>query len=205
MIETEALNTLRVAINQYCIQEGRFPISDGNFVSSWIDLYPLTCSRKMMSKLTNALSTKLFTRPWKFEFIAGKELHGTLLASSLINKCSWLDSDLVIVRKEDNIVKTPYRLYNTDFVIEEHIKYEMNRTDKLTQPPRVPFDCILVDEVISSGVNMESSIEYLLNKGFRVNGVLSVVYRGGGAKEKAESRGIPFDYLYEIPEELICP
>ena len=199
MIETEALNTLRVAINQYCIQEGRFPISDGNFVSSWIDLYPLTCSRKMMSKLTNALSTKLFTRPWKFEFIAGKELHGTLLASSLINKCSWLDSDLVIVRKEDNIVKTPYYMDSTRVLLNSLYPFDKE------EPFENSDNCILVDEVISSGVNMESSIEYLLNKGFRVNGVLSVVYRGGGAKEKAESRGIPFDYLYEIPEELICP
>ena len=204
MIETEALNTLRVAINQYCIQEGRFPISDGNFVSSWIDLYPLTCSRKMMSKLTNALSTKLFTRPWKFEFIAGKELHGTLLASSLINKCSWLDSDLVIVRKEDNIVKTPYYMDSTRMLLNRLLSREYSTIDK-EEPFENSDNCILVDEVISSGVNMESSIEYLLNKGFRVNGVLSVVYRGGGAKEKAESRGIPFDYLYEIPEELICP
>jgi orotate phosphoribosyltransferase len=50
---------------------------------------------------------------------------------------------------------------------------------------------------------MESSIKTLINAGFEVTGILSVVYRGGGAKEKAEGVEIPFDYLYMIPEEVI--
>jgi orotate phosphoribosyltransferase len=63
--------------------------------------------------------------------------------------------------------------------------------------------CVLIDDIISSGVNMSSSINYLTMLGFDVTGVMSVVYRGGGAKEKAKVMGIPFDYLYEIPEEVI--
>lgn len=179
MIRTEELSSLRTAINLYCIEEGRFPISDGNFVSSWIDLYPLTCSTKMMSMLTNSLATKLFTTPWQFEYIAGKELHGALLACNLVNSHRFLESDLIIVRKEDNIVKTPYHIDSTR-------------------------NCILVDEVISSGTNMMSSIEYLHNKGFKVTGVICVIYRGGGAKEKAEEIGIPFTSLFDIPEKVIC-
>jgi orotate phosphoribosyltransferase len=180
----QSLDNLEDAIHEYCLEKGIFPISNGNFVSTWIDLYPLTCDRKMMSSLTNALSSRLFLHTWDFSYIAGKELHGTLLASSLVNKCNWLESDLVIVRKEADTIKVPHS-FGREL---PHIK-ESN--------------CILIDEVISSGTNMESSITDLSYRGFNVSGVLSVVYRGGGAKEKAEGMGIPFDYLYEIPEELI--
>jgi orotate phosphoribosyltransferase len=170
---------LEDAIYEYCLKNGKFSISDGNYVSSWIDLYPLTCSRKFSDMITESLSRKLFSHSWKFDYVAGKELHGSLLASNLINKCKWLDSDLVIVRKEDNVIKAPCEL-----------------DPNLTK-------CILVDEIISSGVNMESSIKTLINAGFEVTGILSVVYRGGGAEEKAEGMGIPFDYLYKIPEEVL--
>ena len=169
---------LEDAIHKYCLKNGKFPISDGNYVSSWIDLYPLTCSRKYNNLILSELSTRLFKHNWNFNYVAGKELHGALLANSLINTCSWLDSDLVIVRKEGNVIKRPCEMLGVT-------------------------KCVLIDDIISSGVNMTSSIEYLTMLGFDVTGVMSVVYRGGGAKEKAKVMGIPFDYLYEIPEEVL--
>jgi len=174
-------DNLEYAINEYCLESGKFPISDGNYVSSWIDLYPLTCNREFSNLITESLCSKLFSNFWQFSYVAGKELHGTLLASSLVAKCKWIDSDLVIVRKEAKSIKVPYN-------------FEKDSNEN---------KCILLDEVISSGTNMESSIIDLNNRGFQVVGVMSVVYRGGGAKEKAEGMGIPFDYLYKIPEELI--
>ena len=177
MIRTEELNFLRTAINLHCIEEGMFPISDGNFVTNWVDLYPLTCNREMLNKMVTSLATKIFSRSWKFEYVAGKELHGALLASSLVTNNKWMESDTIVVRKSEG-VKLPYScLWSSN--------------------------CILVDDVISAGVNMLSSIEEIQKNGLGVTGVICVVYREGGAKEIAESRGIPFDYLFSITEDVI--
>ena len=109
----------------------------------------------------------------------GKELHGSLIASNLVRSEKSLESDLIIIRKDtEPFIRSPYDRKSRGRVI-------------------------LIDDVISAGINMLDSLKLLEEAGYIVSGILCVVYRGGGAEKLAEDLNIPFKYLLRIEEEVI--
>jgi len=175
----ENIDLIATAIDTYGFKEGIFPISNGKKVSSFVDLYPLTCSREWLTKICSLLGDKIFTLGWKSDYIAGKELHGSLIASNLVRSEKSLESDLIIIRKDtEPFIRSPYDRKSRGRVI-------------------------LIDDVISAGINMLDSLKLLEEAGYIVSGILCVVYRGGGAEKLAEDLNIPFKYLLRIEEEVI--
>ena len=51
----ENIDLIATAIDTYGFKEGIFPISNGKKVSSFVDLYPLTCSREWLTKICSLL------------------------------------------------------------------------------------------------------------------------------------------------------
>ena len=162
-------------INEYCRLYGRFPISNGKFVSTYIDMYSLTTDRQFMNNICLQLTDLMLEHGLKPDYLAGKELHGALIAQFM---GAWTNTNSIIVRKNDRLLSP------------------------VTGSPK-RNEVVLIDDVISAGINMERSYDIIEDNGYHVSGILCIVYRGGGAKEKADHLGVPFDYLFEIPEEVV--
>ena len=178
MIVSDRLQKLQAEIERTCFLKNPVKISDDKYVTNYIDLYKLTCQPTWMNLITSELRSRIFEKGWDYRYIAGKELHGALLASHM--NCNNL-----IVRK-----------YSSLDVIDKF--------NQVVTPNNVVTGTkvILVDDVSSAGINMSDSIEKLSHN-FDVFGAISVVCRGSGALEVSEKWDIPFEYLLYIPEEYI--
>ncbi len=175
MIMSERLQKLQAEIERSCILKEPVKISDGKYVTNYIDLYRLTCQPSWLTLITSELRSRIFEMGWDYKYIAGKELHGALLASHM-------NCDTLILRK-----------YTSLEVIEKQTYVGPNNIVTGTE-------VILVDDITSAGVTMENSIERL-SREFDIIGAISVVCRGSGALEVSKKWDIPFEYLLYIPEE----
>lgn len=162
-------------IKECCVLHGKFPISDGKLVKTYIDLYKLTTDRQFMNNICLQLTDLMLENNLKPDYLAGKELHGALIAQFM---GSWANTNSIIVRKNDRLLSP--------------VTGSAKRNE-----------VVLVDDVISAGVNMERSYGIIEDHGYHVSGIICVVYRGGGAKRIASQLDIPFGYLFEIPEEVV--
>ena len=174
MLSQKDLKDLEEYVRSDCFMEGRFEISDGGFVESYINMFPITIQYEKSRLVSWLLNGIIMDNNWLPDILFGKELHGSLIASNLVRDCRPLH-DLGIIRKSDELI------YNRACAIP---------------------NAILLDDVISTGVNMRNSIQLLRDNDFWVEGVVCVVYRGGGAKEECEDMGIPLESILEIPEVI---
>ena len=172
---SERLQKLQAEIERTCFLKNPVKISDGKYVSNYIDLYRLTCQPTWLNLITSELKSRIFESGWNYRYIAGKELHGALLASHM-------NSDTIIVRKESNTVH--------DFQAYLGPKHINTGTG-----------VVLVDDITSAGINMEQSLN-MLSLDFEIVGAISVICRGSGALEVAKKWSIPFEYLLYIEENV---
>ncbi len=163
-------------IEELCLSTSPKVISDGSYVSNYIDLYKLTCEPKWLNYIITELRSRLFINGWNYNYVAGKELHGALLASHMT--ANSFKFGTLIIRKNEYALLSPGNLIKGSSVV-------------------------LIDDITSVGVNMADSLAMLENSSFNVVGALSVIYRGGGALEVAKECSIPFDYLLYMPEDLV--
>ena len=173
------LTKLQTEIERTCFLKNPVKISNGKYVTNYIDLYRLTCQPTWMNLITSELRSRIFEQGWDYKYVAGKELHGSLLASHM--NCNNL-----IVRKH---------VTNLDVI---------DKFNQVVTPNNVVTGTkvILVDDVSSAGINMSDSIEKLSHN-FDVVGAISVICRGSGALEVSDKWDIPFEYLLYIPEEYM--
>ena len=163
-------------IEKHCLSSNPRAISNGSYVSNYIDLYKLTCEPKWLNYMVTEIRSRLFVNGWNCDLIAGKELHGALLASHVV--ANSFKSGVLIIRKNEYTLLSPSNLIAGSSVV-------------------------LIDDITSAGINLADSLAMLESSNFNVVGALSVVYRGGGALEVAKECNIPFDYLLYMPEDIV--
>lgn len=156
------------------IKFGRFTLKSGIESPFYVDLRPLASDPKILKKLANYL---LDTLPLdNFDLICGVPYAALPMATAMSLE-SYLP--LIIKRKE---AKT----HGTKKMIEGIFKKGQN--------------CLLVEDVITSGQSLLETIPEIENEGISVSDIVVVLDREQGGKEILEAKGYNVHTLFTITE-----
>ena len=156
------------------IKFGRFTLKSGIESPFYVDLRPLASDPKILKKLANYLLEMLPLD--NFDIICGVPYAALPMATAMS-----LESfiPLIIKRKEA-------KAYGTKKLIEGIYEKGQN--------------CLLVEDVITSGKSLVETIEEVENEGIKVADIVVVLDRQQGGKEKLEASGYRVHSLFNITE-----
>ena len=156
------------------IKFGRFTLKSGIESPFYVDLRPLASDPKILKKLANYLLEMLPLD--NFDIICGVPYAALPMATAMS-----LDSylPLIIKRKEA-------KDYGTKRLIEGIFTKGQN--------------CLLVEDVITSGKSLLETIDEVENEGIDVSDIVVVLDRQQGGKQLLESRGYNVHTLFTISE-----
>lgn len=156
------------------IKFGRFTLKSGIESPFYVDLRPLASDPKILKKLANYLLEMLPLD--NFDIICGVPYAALPMATAMSLE-SYIP--LIIKRKEA-------KSYGTKKLIEGIYEKGQN--------------CLLVEDVITSGKSLVETIEEVENEGIKVSDIVVVLDRQQGGKEKLEEKGYKVHSLYNISE-----
>lgn len=156
------------------IKFGRFTLKSGIESPFYVDLRPLSSDPKILKSLANYLLDMLPLD--NFDLICGVPYAALPMATAMSLE-SYIP--LIIKRKE---AKT----HGTKKLIEGIFKKGQN--------------CLLVEDVITSGKSLLETIPEIENEGISVSDIIVVLDREQGGKEMLESRGYRVHTLFTISE-----
>ncbi|WP_300675631.1 orotidine-5'-phosphate decarboxylase [Soonwooa sp.] len=156
------------------IKFGRFTLKSGIESPFYVDLRPLASEPKILKNLANYLLDMLPLD--NFDVICGVPYAALPMATAMSLE-SYIP--LIIKRKE---AKT----YGTKKLLEGIYKKGDN--------------CLLVEDVITSGKSLIETIEEVENEGLKVADIVVVLDREQGGKEKLEAKGYKVHTLFTISE-----
>lgn len=156
------------------IKFGRFTLKSGIESPFYVDLRPLASDPKILKKLANYLLDMLPLE--NFDLICGVP-YAALPMATAMSLQSYLP--LIIKRKE---AKT----YGTKKVIEGIYSKGQN--------------CLLVEDVITSGKSLLETIPEIENEGVKVSDVVVVLDREQGGRQILEEKGYRVHTLFSIRE-----
>ena len=156
------------------IKFGRFTLKSGIESPFYVDLRPLASDPKILKKLANYLLEMLPLD--NFDIICGVPYAALPMATAMSLE-SYLP--LIIKRKEA-------KSYGTKKLIEGIYEKGQN--------------CLLVEDVITSGKSLVETIEEVENEGIKVSDIVVVLDRQQGGKEKLEAKGYKVHSLLNISE-----
>lgn len=156
------------------IKFGRFTLKSGIESPFYVDLRPLASDPKILKKLANYLLEMLPLD--NFDIICGVPYAALPMATAMSLE-SYLP--LIIKRKEA-------KSYGTKKLIEGIYEKGQN--------------CLLVEDVITSGKSLVETIEEVENEGIKVSDIVVVLDRQQGGKEKLEAKGYTVHSLFNISE-----
>lgn len=156
------------------IKFGRFTLKSGIESPFYVDLRPLASDPKILKKLANYLLEKLPLD--NFDIICGVPYAALPMATAMSLE-SYIP--LIIKRKEA-------KSYGTKKLIEGIYEKGQN--------------CLLVEDVITSGKSLVETIEEVENEGIKVSDIVVVLDRQQGGKEKLEAKGYKVHSLFNISE-----
>ena len=156
------------------IKFGRFTLKSGIESPFYVDLRPLASDPKILKKLANYLLEMLPLD--NFDIICGVPYAALPMAPAMSLE-SYLP--LIIKRKEA-------KSYGTKKLIEGIYEKGQN--------------CLLVEDVITSGKSLVETIEEVENEGIKVSDIVVVLDRQQGGKEKLEAKGYKVHSLFNISE-----
>ena len=156
------------------IKFGRFTLKSGIESPFYVDLRPLASDPKILKKLANYLLEMLPLD--NFDIICGVPYAALPMATAMSLE-SYLP--LIIKRKEA-------KAYGTKKLIEGIYEKGQN--------------CLLVEDVITSGKSLVETIEEVENEGIKVSDIVVVLDRQQGGKEKLEAKGYKVHSLFNISE-----
>ncbi len=156
------------------IKFGRFTLKSGIESPFYVDLRPLASDPKILKKLANYLLEMLPLD--NFDIICGVPYAALPMATAMSLE-SYLP--LIIKRKEA-------KAYGTKKLIEGIYEKGQN--------------CLLVEDVITSGKSLVETIEEVENEGIKVSDIVVVLDRQQGGKEKLEAKGYTVHSLFNISE-----
>ncbi len=156
------------------IKFGRFTLKSGIESPFYVDLRPLASDPKILKKLANYLLEMLPLD--NFDIICGVPYAALPMATAMSLE-SYLP--LIIKRKEA-------KAYGTKKLIEGIYEKGQN--------------CLLVEDVITSGKSLVETIDEVENEGIKVSDIVVVLDRQQGGKEKLEAKGYKVHSLFKISE-----
>ena len=156
------------------IKFGKFTLKSGIESPFYVDLRPLASDPKILKKLSNYLLELISIED--FDIICGVPYAALPMATAMS-----LESELplIIKRKE---AKT----YGTKKLIEGIFSKGQN--------------CLLVEDVITSGKSLLETIPEIENEGISVSDIVVVLDREQGGKEMLEEKGFKVHSLFNITE-----
>ena len=156
------------------IKFGRFTLKSGIERPFYVDLRPLASDPKILKKLANYLLDMLPLD--NFDLICGVPYAALPMATAMSLE-SYLP--LIIKRKEA-------KQYGTKKMLEGIFTKGQN--------------CLLVEDVITSGTSLLETIPEIENEGISVSDIVVVLDRQQGGKEILESKGFRVHTLFTISE-----
>lgn len=156
------------------IKFGRFTLKSGIESPFYVDLRPLASDPKILKKLANYLLEMLPLD--NFDIICGVP-YAALPMATAMSLQSYIP--LIIKRKEA-------KAYGTKKLIEGIYEKGQN--------------CLLVEDVITSGKSLVETIDEVENEGIKVSDIVVVLDRQQGGKEKLEAKGYKVHSLFNISE-----
>jgi len=156
------------------IKFGRFTLKSGIESPFYVDLRPLASDPKILKKLANYLLEMLPLD--NFDIICGVP-YAALPMATAMSLQSYIP--LIIKRKEA-------KAYGTKKLIEGIYEKGQN--------------CLLVEDVITSGKSLVETIDEVENEGIKVSDIVVVLDRQQGGKEKLEDKGYKVHSLFNISE-----
>ncbi|MGC4128351.1 MAG: orotidine-5'-phosphate decarboxylase [Bergeyella sp.] len=156
------------------IKFGRFTLKSGIESPFYVDLRPLASEPKILKNLANYLLEMLPLD--NFDLICGVPYAALPMATAMSLE-SYIP--LIIKRKEA-------KEYGTKKMIEGIFKKGQN--------------CLLVEDVITSGKSLLETIPEIENEGISVSDIVVVLDREQGGKELLESKGYNVHVLFSISE-----
>ena len=156
------------------IKFGRFTLKSGIESPFYVDLRPLASDPKILKKLANYLLEMLPLD--NFDIICGVPYAALPMATAMSLE-SYIP--LIIKRKEA-------KSYGTKKLIEGIYEKGQN--------------CLLVEDVITSGKSLVETIDEVENEGIKVSDIVVVLDRQQGGKEKLEAKGYTVHSLFNISE-----
>ncbi len=156
------------------IKFGRFTLKSGIESPFYVDLRPLASDPKILKKLANYLLEMLPLD--NFDIICGVPYAALPMATAMSLE-SYIP--LIIKRKEA-------KSYGTKKLIEGIYEKGQN--------------CLLVEDVITSGKSLVETIDEVENEGIKVSDIVVVLDREQGGKEKLEKKGYKVHSLFNISE-----
>ena len=156
------------------IKFGRFTLKSGIESPFYVDLRPLASDPKILKLLANYLLDMLPLD--NFDLICGVPYAALPMATAMSLE-SYLP--LIIKRKEA-------KLYGTKKVLEGIYKPGQN--------------CLLVEDVITSGASLLETIPEIENEGITVSDIVVVLDRQQGGREMLESKGFRVHSLFTISD-----
>jgi uridine monophosphate synthetase len=156
------------------VKFGKFTLKSGIESPFYVDLRPLASEPKILNQLADKLLEML---PQKnFDLICGVPYAALPMATAMSLKSN---IPLIIKRKEA-------KQYGTKKLIEGIFKSGQN--------------CILVEDVITSGKSLLETIPEIENEGISISDIVVVLDRQQGGKEMLESKGYRVHTLFTISE-----
>ncbi|MDQ0478236.1 orotidine-5'-phosphate decarboxylase [Chryseobacterium sp. MDT2-18] len=156
------------------IKFGRFTLKSGIESPFYVDLRPLASDPKILKKLANYMLDMLPLD--NFDLICGVPYAALPMATAMSLE-SYLP--LIIKRKEA-------KQYGTKKILEGIYTQGQN--------------CLLVEDVITSGASLLETIPEIENEGITVSDIVVVLDRQQGGKEILESKGFRVHTLFTISE-----
>ncbi|MPS72071.1 MAG: orotate phosphoribosyltransferase [Chryseobacterium sp.] len=156
------------------IKFGRFTLKSGIESPFYVDLRPLASDPKILKKLANYLLEMLPLD--NFDIICGVP-YAALPMATAMSLQSYIP--LIIKRKEA-------KSYGTKKLIEGIYEKGQN--------------CLLVEDVITSGKSLVETIDEVENEGIKVSDIVVVLDREQGGKEKLEEKGYKVHSLFNISD-----
>ncbi len=156
------------------IKFGRFTLKSGIESPFYVDLRPLASDPKILKHLANYLLDMLPLD--NFDLICGVPYAAMPMATAMSLE-SYIP--LIIKRKEA-------KAYGTKKIIEGIFTKGQN--------------CLLVEDVITSGASLLETIPEIENEGISVSDIVVVLDRQQGGKELLESKGLRVHTLFTISE-----
>jgi len=184
MPEKQDREKLKQILLRYSVQRGReFVLASGRTSTIYIDARMTTLRAEAIPLIGRLFLEKIRQHGWEPDAVGGLTLGADPIAVAVARES--LDTD---------------RPINAFLVRKEVKKHGMQREIEGLDPG-LPLKVVVVEDVATTGSSAAQAVAACRRAGWNVLGVVCLVDRGEGAREKIEGElGCPFDAIFHLSE-----